>query len=108
MCQTIHKINTLTGLTLFVNKRCALPSECSMEMVGCHNTNRPGIQLCISCCNYDDCNQPSSSSSQKVVIQHSTFTSYSTSTSFSIMYYRVEIVNWLLLLLLCMFSVRQI
>ena len=45
MCQTIHKINTLTGLTLFVNKRCALPSECSMEMVGCHNTNRPGIQV---------------------------------------------------------------
>ena len=45
VCQTILGINTLTGITLFVHKRCALPSECSMEMIGCHNTNKPGIQV---------------------------------------------------------------
>ncbi|KAK2148788.1 hypothetical protein LSH36_483g02008, partial [Paralvinella palmiformis] len=70
MCQTIHKINTLTGMTLLVHKRCALPSECSMEMVGCHSTNIPGIQDCISCCNYAYCNEHAASN-QTAVVQYS-------------------------------------
>ena len=45
ICQTIHRINVRTGRTSLLNKRCALPSECTVDVVGCHDTHVPGEQV---------------------------------------------------------------
>ncbi len=45
VCQTIHRVNVETGATVQVSKRCALSSECSTTMIGCHNTHINGIQV---------------------------------------------------------------
>ena len=45
VCQTIHRINIRSGGSIMVNKRCALPSECTVNMIGCQESEVPGVQV---------------------------------------------------------------
>ena len=45
VCQTIHRINVETGQTIQLSKRCAISSECTMNLIGCHDTHITGIQV---------------------------------------------------------------
>lgn len=74
ICHTVHRINTVTGKSVYVNKRCALPTECTHEMIGCHQTGLPNVKECISCCNSAYCNKP-------VPSNHTTALLYSTLTN---------------------------
>lgn len=40
VCQTVHRIHKHTGQSLNVDKKCALPSSCEKNHVGCKDTDK--------------------------------------------------------------------
>ena len=45
LCQTIHRVHVQTGNSLLIHKRCALPTECTADMVGCHDSHLKDVQV---------------------------------------------------------------
>ena len=45
MCQTLHLVDTKTGNSLAVTKRCAKPQQCMEAHIGCHQTDIPGVKV---------------------------------------------------------------
>lgn len=37
VCKTVHHIHRTTGASQRVDKMCALPDQCTVDHIGCHN-----------------------------------------------------------------------
>ena len=46
-CMSIHRLDVNRGKSLAVHKKCALPSACTKEAIGCRDTDERGIQVCF-------------------------------------------------------------
>ncbi|PVD38112.1 hypothetical protein C0Q70_00723 [Pomacea canaliculata] len=56
VCQTRHRFDSITKVSVLVNKRCVQPSDCTDQHIGC-TVNARGQEECVSCCDYSYCNQ---------------------------------------------------
>ncbi|XP_013398822.1 ly6/PLAUR domain-containing protein 6B [Lingula anatina] len=68
VCKTVHRVNTLTGRSIAVNKMCAKPAECNKSTIGCRPTEIPYVQDCISCCDQPYCNEHAPSNSSTAIL----------------------------------------
>ena len=45
-CMSIHRMDVKRGMSLTVHKKCALPTACTKDAIGCKETGEPGVQVC--------------------------------------------------------------
>ena len=45
-CKSVHRVNVISGRSLFVDKLCVMPQHCQADVVGCHDTDVYGVQVC--------------------------------------------------------------
>ena len=47
---SIHRVDVTRGKSLAVHKKCALPSACTKDAVGCRDTAESGVQVRSALC----------------------------------------------------------